>query len=215
MADLLAMLDQARLVTMVGAPGIGKSRLALEVANRAGPQFADGVAFIPLADVTAAADVPYAFLRTLGVTPAPHQTSEAAIAAYLAPRRMLLVVDNCEHILESTPLFADWLAAAPGLKLLCTSRVPLDIYGEHEWPLLPLATPDLAEPPDVERWGQLPAIQLLIARGRAIDPTFSLTADNILPLATLCVALDGLPLALELAAVRLREMSPLSWYSSC
>ena len=131
-----------------------------------------------------------------------------AITAYLAPRRLLLVIDNCEHIVESSALFADWLAQAPGLKLLCTSRVPLDIYGEHEWPLAPLPVPDLAEPPDVRRWGQLPAMQLLISRGRAIDPAFSLTSDNVLPLATLCVALDGLPLALELAAVRLRELPP-------
>ena len=206
--DLLALLQTARLITIVGAPGIGKSRLALEVANQAVLHFADGVAFVPLADVTAAADVPYAVLRTLGVTPTPHQTAETAIMAYLAPRRLLLVIDNCEHILESSPLFADWLAQAPGLKLLCTSRMPLDIYGEHEWPLAPLLVPDLAEPPDVERWGQLPAMQLLISRGRAIDPAFSLTSENILPLATLCVALDGLPLALELAAVRLRELSP-------
>jgi predicted ATPase/transcriptional regulator with XRE-family HTH domain len=206
--DLLALLQTARLITIVGAPGIGKSRLALEVANQAVLHFADGVAFVPLADVTAAADVPYAVLRTLGVTPTPHQTAETAITAYLAPRRLLLVIDNCEHVLESSPVFADWLAQAPGLKLLCTSRVPLDIYGEHEWPLAPLPVPDLAEPPDVERWGQLAAMQLLIARGRAIDPAFSLTSENILPLATLCVALDGLPLALELAAVQLRELSP-------
>ena len=206
--DLLALLEIARLITIVGAPGIGKSRLALEVANLAVPHFADGVAFVPLADIAAAADVPYAVLRALALTPSPHQSAEAAIATYLAPRRLLLVIDNCEHILEGSPLFADWLALAPGLKLVCTSRVPLDIYGEHEWPLSPLPVPDLAAPPDVERWGQLPAMQLLIARGRAIDPAFALTSDNVLPLATLCVALDGLPLALELAAVRLRELSP-------
>ena len=105
-------------------------------------------------------------------------------------------------------LFADWLAHAPDLKLLCTSRVPLDLYGEHEWPLAPLAVPDLAEPPDRARWGQLPALQLLATRATAADPTFALTDDNLLPLASLCVALDGLPLALELAAVRLRELSP-------
>jgi non-specific serine/threonine protein kinase len=206
--DLLALLQTARLITIVGAPGIGKSRLALEVANQAVPCFADGVAVVPLADVTAAVDVPYAVLRTLGVTPTPHQSAETAITAYLAPRLLLLVIDNCEHILDCSPLFADWLAQAPGLKLLCTSRGPLDIYGEHEWPLAPLPVPDLTEPPDVERWGQLPAMQLLISRGRAIDPAFALTSENILPLATLCVALDGLPLALELAAVQLRELSP-------
>ena len=91
---------------------------------------------------------------------------------------------------------------------MCTSRVPLDLYGEHEWPLAPLAVPDLAEPPDLARWGQLPALQLLAARASAADPAFALTDDNLLPLASLCVALDGLPLALELAAVRLRELSP-------
>ncbi len=207
-ADLLALLAAARLVTLVGAPGIGKSRLALEVANYAMPQFADGVVFVPLADVAAAADVPYAFLRALSITPAPQQTVETAIAAYLAPRRLLLVADNCEHILETAPLFTDWLAGAPGLKLLCTSRVPLDLYGEQEWPLAPLAVPDLAAPADLRHWGQSPAMQLLVARGRAMDPDFGLTADNLLPLATLCVALDGLPLALELAAVRLRQLPP-------
>lgn len=208
LADLLALLETARLVTLVGAPGIGKSRLALQVAHRALPQFPDGAVFVPLADVTAAADVPYALLRALGVTPAPQQTAEAAIAAYLAPRRLLLVADNCEHVLEAAPLFADWLAGAPGLRMLCTSRVPLDLYGEQEWPLAPLAVPDLAAPADLQRWGQSPAMQLLIARGRAMDPDFGLTADNLLPLATLCAALDGLPLALELAAVRLRDLPP-------
>jgi predicted ATPase len=118
------------------------------------------------------------------------------------------VLDNCEHILDFAPVFADWLAHAPGLRLLCTSRVPLDLYGEQEWPLAPLPTPNLAATPDLERWGQSPAMQLLVARGRAMDPDFALTADNLLPLATLCVALDGLPLALELAAVRLRELPP-------
>ena len=207
-ADLLALLQTTRLITVVGAPGIGKSRLALEVANQAVPYFADGVVFIPLADVTSTVDVPYAVLRSLGLTPSPSQSVEQAIEAYLAPHRLLLVVDNCEHILDSTLLFADWLAGSPHLKLLCTSRVPLDLYGEQEWPLGALPVPDLAQPPDVVSWGQTPAMQLLLARGRAADPAFSLTDDNLLPLATLCVALDGLPLALELAAVRLRDLPP-------
>ncbi len=207
-AELLALLTDARLVTVVGAPGIGKSRLALEVANQAMPWFADGVAFVPLADVAAAGDVPYAILAALGLTPAAGQPTEQAIEAYLAPRRLLLVLDNCEHVLESAPLFADWLGRAPHLKLLCTSRVPLDLYGEQEWPLAPLTTPDLATHPDPAVWGQSPALQLLLARVRAADPAFKLNGDNLLPLATLCVALDGLPLALELAAVRLGELPP-------
>jgi predicted ATPase/Tfp pilus assembly protein PilF len=206
--DVLNLLQTARLVTLLGAPGIGKSRLALEVAHESMPYFADGVAFIPLADVAAPADVPYAVLRALALTPSAHQSVAAAIEAYLAPRRLLLVLDNCEHVLEIAPLFTDWLARAPQLKLLCTSRVPLDLYGEQEWPLAPLPVPDLAQPPDLDAWGQLPALQLLCARGRAADPGFSLTSENLLPLATLCVALDGLPLALELAAVRLRDLPP-------
>ncbi len=135
------------------------------MANQALPDFTDGVAFVPLADVASAGDVPYAVLRARESGPAPGQPLEQAIEAYLAPRRLLLMIDNCEHILEITPLFAEWLSRSPHLKLLCTSRVPLDLYGEQEWPLAPLAT--------------------------------------------LCVALDGLPLALELAAVRLRDL-PLS-----
>ncbi len=206
--DLLAVLQTARLVTLLGAPGIGKSRLALEVAQRSMSSFADGVAFIPLADVAAPADVPYAVLRALSITPAAHQSIEATIEAYLAPRRMLLVLDNCEHVLDSVPLFTDWLALAPRVNLLCTSRVPLDLYGEQEWPLAPLPVPDLAQLPDLETWGQLPALQLLCSRVRAAAPMFVLTSENLLPLATLCVALDGLPLALELAAVRLRDLSP-------
>lgn len=207
-SELLALMQMTRLITLLGAPGIGKSRLALEIAHLAMPGFADGVAFIPLADVTAASDVPYAVLRALSITPTTQQSLESAIQNYLSNRRLLLVLDNCEHILESAPLFTDWLAQAPHLKLLCTSRMPLDLYGEQEWPVPPLPTPNLAEPPNLARWQQLPALQLLLARVRAADPDFSVNADNILHLATLCVALDGLPLALELAAVRLRDLPP-------
>ncbi len=154
--DVLSLLDTSRLVTILGAPGIGKSRLALEAAHQALPAFADGAAFVPLADVADPGAVPYAVLRALSITPAAHQPLETAIADYLAPRRLLLVLDNCEHILDASPLFTDWLARAPQLKLLCTSRVPLDLYGEQEWPLGPLDCPDLSQPPDLEAWGQFP-----------------------------------------------------------
>ncbi|MFO7680045.1 MAG: tetratricopeptide repeat protein [Chloroflexota bacterium] len=206
--DLLTRLQTARLLTIVGAPGIGKTRLALEVAQLALNQFADGVVFVSLAEVATPADIPYAVLHHLDLTPAPQQTPTAAILDYLAARCLLLVMDNCEHLLEGITLLADWLARAPRLKLLCTSRTPLDLYGEHEWPLAPLAAPDLAETPNLERWAQFPAVQLLLARAQAANPAFALTEDNLLPLATLCAALDGLPLALELAAVRLRELAP-------
>ena len=206
--ELLACLQTARLITIAGAPGIGKTRLALEVANAAAAQFAGGAVFVSLAEAQTPADIPYAVLRPLAITLAPQQSPESAILDALRPSHLLLVLDNCEHVAEGSGLFADWLAGAPGVKILCTSRVPLDLYGEHEWPLSPLAVPDLAEPPDLERWQQFPSMQLLLARARAADPDFALTSDNLLPLASLCVALDGLPLALELAAVRLRDLDP-------
>ena len=206
--ELRGRLQLARLVTIIGAPGIGKTRLALEVANAMVGEFADGVAFVSLAEVQAVADLPYAVLRYLSIMPSPMQSPDEAILDALRVRELLLVFDNCEHLLEGTAIFADWLAHAPRLKILCTSRVALDLYGEYEWPLAPLPVPDLAEPPDRERWRLLPAMDLLLARAQAADPEFALTDDNLLSLGTLCVALDGLPLALELAAVRLRELSP-------
>jgi len=208
-AGLVGRLQTARLITLVGAPGIGKTRLALEVAHAALGQFADGALFVSLAEATTPADIPYAVLRQLEISPTPQQTAVAAILAYLSPRSLLLVLDNCEHLLESATLFTDWLAQAPRLKLLCTSRTPLDLYGEQEWPLAPLPVPDLAQRPS-PAWAETAAMQLLLARAQAIDPAFALRDDNLLPLATLCAALDGLPLALELAAARLRDHDPAS-----
>ncbi len=208
-AELVNRLQTARLITLVGAPGIGKTRLALEVAHAALAQFADGVAFVSLAEATTPNDIPYAVLRQLDISPTPQQTAVAAIQSYLAPRHLLLVLDNCEHLLEGVILFTEWLTQAPCLKLLCTSRTPLDLYGEQEWPLTPLPVPDLAQRPSPD-WAHTAAMQLLLARAQAIDPTFTLSDDNLLPRATLCVALDGLPLALELAAARLRDQDPAS-----
>lgn len=208
LAKLLTLLQTNRLITIIGAPGIGKTRLALELAHQALPYFTDGAAFISLSDVALASDIPYAVLKTLSITPPAHQSAEEAILTHLAPRNLLLVLDNCEHILEGVARFTYWLAHAPRLKLLCTSRLPLDLYGEQEWTLSPLPVPDLAQPADIVNWAELPAMQLLLARAQAIDPTLTLTHENLLPLATLCVALDGLPLALELAAARLRHLPP-------
>ncbi|MFZ1397043.1 MAG: tetratricopeptide repeat protein [Candidatus Promineifilaceae bacterium] len=206
-AELVNRLQTARLITLVGAPGIGKTRLALAVAHAALGQFADGAAFVSLAEATTLDDIPYVVLRQLDISPTPQQTAVAAIQSYLAPRHLLLVLDNCEHLLEGVTLFSDWLTHAPCLTLLCTSRTPLDLYGEQEWPLAPLPVPDLAQRPSPD-WAHTAAMQLLLARAQAIDPTFALSDVNLLPLATLCAALDGLPLALELAAARLRDHEP-------
>ena len=202
------LLGEARLVTLIGTPGIGKTRLALEIAQTLTSRFTQGSCFAALDSVQNAADVPSAIANALGITPTADQSIESAVRAHLASHEILLVLDNCEHVLESAALFGEWLAAAPRLKLLCTSRIALDLYGEHEWEVSPLALPDLAHLPALEELSRIAAIQLFIARIRTASPAFTLNTDNALSIATLCVALDGLPLALELAAARAREIEP-------
>ena len=202
------LLGEARLVTLIGTPGIGKTRLALEVAHTFKIHFAQVVCFAALDSAQNVKDVPGAVAAALGITQTADQTIEAAIRTHLAGREILLVLDNCEHVLEASNLFGEWLAAAPKLKLLCTSRMALDLYGEHEWELSPLALPDLAHLPALDELNKIAAIQLIVARIRTANPTFLLNIDNAITIATLCVALDGLPLALELAAARMHEMAP-------
>lgn len=204
--DLL--LGDARLVTLIGAPGIGKTRLALETAHILKTRFAEGACFIALDSIQRAEDVPGAVANALGVTPTTDQPVKAVISAHLAARELLLVLDNCEHILEVGLLFGEWLSAAPKLKLLCTSRVALDLYGEYEWDLSPLALPDLSHLPAPDELRHIASVQLFVARARAAHASFDLDHENALSVATLCVALDGLPLALEIAAARTREIAP-------
>ena len=202
------LLGEARLVTLIGTPGVGKTRLALEVAHTLTNHFSQGVCFVTLASVQNAEAVPGAIAAALGLTPTIDQPTEAAITAHLAAHEILLVLDNCEHILEAADLFGEWLATAPKLKLLCTSRIALDLYGEYEWEVAPLSLPDLSHLPDPVELSQIAAVQLFVARIRAANPAFKLNTDNSISIATLCVALDGLPLALELAAARSREINP-------
>jgi len=202
------LLGEARLVTLIGTPGIGKTRLALEVAHTLKNHFAQGACFAALDSAQKNEDVPDAIAAALGITPTANQSIEVAIRAHLAAHELVLVLDNCEHVLEASNLFGELLAAAPKLKLLCTSRIALDLYGEHEWELSPLALPDLAHLPALDELNQISAIQLIAARIRTTSPTFLLNTDNAITIATLCVALDGLPLALELAAARMHEMDP-------
>jgi predicted ATPase/transcriptional regulator with XRE-family HTH domain len=202
------LLGEARLITLIGTPGIGKTRLALEIAHTLTSHFAQGVCFVALDSAQNIKDVPSAIAAALGITPTTDQPIEAAISSHLMSHEILLVLDNCEHVLEAAMLFGEWLKTAPKLKLLCTSRIALDLYGEHEWEVSPLALPDLAQLPAPDELNKVAAIQLFIARIRTANPGFLLTINNAIPIATLCVALDGLPLALELAAARAREIEP-------
>ncbi|KVV48352.1 transcriptional regulator [Burkholderia territorii] len=200
-AEVLAALDTARVVTLVGAGGIGKTRVALEAAMRAEASFPDGAAFVSLATVACPQFVPDALAGAFELLqPAGSLTLEAVLAS-VAHRRMLLVLDNCEHLLDAAAQIATALTDADaGLRVLATSREALRIQGERLCPVLPLEVPgEGAEEHEIVRAS---AVQLFSARARAADPRFPLDARSLPLMASVCRRLDGLPLAIELAAAR-------------
>ncbi|ERJ39414.1 Signal transduction response regulator [Burkholderia sp. AU4i] len=200
-AEVLAALDTARVVTLVGAGGIGKTRLALEAAMRAEARFPDGAAFVSLATVAAPQFVPDALAAALGIAqPAGSLTLEAVLAS-VANRRMLLVLDNCEHLLDAAARIASALTESDaGLRVLATSREALRIQGERLCPIPPLEVPREGAD-DAETLGAS-AVQLFSARVQAADPRFPLDERSVSLMASVCRRLDGLPLAIELAAAR-------------
>ncbi|RQT74443.1 transcriptional regulator [Burkholderia cepacia] len=200
-AEVLAALDTARVVTLVGAGGIGKTRLALEAAMRAEARFPDGAAFVSLATVAAPQFVPDALAAAFGIAqPAGSLTLEAVLAS-VANRRMLLVLDNCEHLLDAAARIASALTESDaGLRVLATSREALRIQGERLCPIPPLEVPREGAD-DAETLGAS-AVQLFSARVQAADPRFPLDERSVSLMASVCRRLDGLPLAIELAAAR-------------
>ena len=209
--DLLRRADVG-LLTLTGAGGSGKTRLALAVAARQQGYFADGVAWVALAPLAASDQVLPAIGRAVGVGAVPGEALEDTLARVLGDRAVLLVLDNFEHVLEAAAPVADLLLRCPGLKALVTSRAPLRVSGEHELPVLPLALPpavhDLAHGASLEEIARAPSVQLWCQRVSAIDPSFALTNENAPTIAEICRRLDGLPLAIELAAARARVYPP-------
>jgi predicted ATPase/DNA-binding SARP family transcriptional activator/Tfp pilus assembly protein PilF len=197
----------ARLLTLTGPGGTGKTRLALEGAWELVSDFGDGVCFVDLAAIADPELVATQILGSLEVDEQPGRSVEETLKEALRGRQLLLVLDNFEGVTAAAPLVTELLTAAPGLKALVTSRVVLDLYGEHEYPVPPLALPDI-EHDGVESLARSEAVELFAARARAVRPTFRLTEENVRILAAICVALDGLPLAIELAAARTRELEP-------
>jgi predicted ATPase/class 3 adenylate cyclase len=200
--------EETRLLTLTGPGGIGKTRVALQAAADLLEDFPDGTFFVPLATVTETELLLPAVAETLGVRETGEQLLHESLKDYLSERRMFLLLDNFEQVLGAAPAVTELLAAAPDLKVLATSRAPLGLYGEHEFPIPPLTLPDLKRPPSLERLTQYEAVGLFVERAQAVKPDFSITNESAPAVAEICVRLDGLPLAIELAAARIKMLPP-------
>ncbi len=203
------LLDpHVRLLTLTGTGGTGKTRLALAVAQRLKAAFEDGAVFADLSPLSDAELVLPTLARSLGLREIAGQHPLTTVVDELRSRQMLVVLDNVEHVLGAVAELATLLEACPGLRVLATSRIPLRLYGEHEFPVPPLALPDPRGPRDVASLAHSPAVALFVQRAQAVRPDFQLTEANAAAVAEICARLDGLPLAIELAAARVKLLPP-------
>ncbi|MDJ0389595.1 tetratricopeptide repeat protein [Roseomonas sp. E05] len=204
LAELQRLLSQPEpgLISLVGAAGIGKTRLAIAVARKESGAFRDGVCFVALTAVGDADLVASTIVRALGLQEAGGMRPEDILLAHLRDRNLLLVLDNFEHVLAAAPLVAELLATCPGLRVLATSRAALRLRGEHEYPVPALSFPHPVSLPDHREFRRYPAVALFVERAEATASRFAITGENFAAVAAICARLDGLPLAIELAAAR-------------
>lgn len=205
---LRLLLSESRLVTLLGPGGSGKTSLAVELAREVADDFADGLWFVDLAPLADPSLVEPTVAHRLGISEQPGQSIREEIEAYLSARQGLLVLDNFEHLLAAVEMVTALLAAAPGLKVLATSRRGLDLYGEQRFDVPPLGLPDIDAWADHDTLARSEAVTLFVERAGAVRPGFSLSDDNAPAVGKICLRLDGLPLAIELAASRLRLLTP-------
>ena len=199
---------EVHLLTLTGPAGVGKTRLSLEVAALLLDQFVDGVFFVPLAPIRDPVLVGQTIAHTLGVRELQGKSPADTLKEYFRGRQLLLVLDNFEHLTKAAPLITDLLATAPRLKVLVTSRILLHVYGEYLHPILPMQLPRTGRTAQLENLALPEAVQLFVERARAVKPDFSGTRENFRTMVEICTRLDGLPLAIELAAARIRQISP-------
>ena len=200
--------QQLRLVTFTGPGGTGKTRLSLQVASDLLQDFPDGVFLVELATLSRVGQVADLITRILGLKETTGRQLLENLKQYLREKQMLLVLDNFEHLLEASSLVSELLAAAPRLRILVTSRTPLKIYGEQNYPVPPLRLPDLTKRVSLKDLTHYPAVDFLLQRIRQFVPAFRLNEQNAIIIAQICVKLDGLPLAIELVAKRFQLFRP-------
>ncbi|MDQ4130231.1 MAG: tetratricopeptide repeat protein, partial [Actinomycetota bacterium] len=205
-AEVTELLRRGRCVTLVGAPGIGKTSLALEVGWHAVEEYRHGVCFVPLSEVSEPTSVTAAVVQRLGLTEQAGGNLDDLVVQALRTQALLLVLDNFEHVLEAAPLVERLLLDAPGVRVLATSREAMGLADEEEYPVRPLAFPDpCGELDDMERY---PAVEVFVTRSRLVRPDFALNDENLRPVADICSRLDGLPLAITLTAAASKILSP-------
>jgi predicted ATPase/class 3 adenylate cyclase len=206
--ELSDLLASNRLLTLTGPGGTGKTRLATELGARALPNFKDGAFFVPLETLTERSLVSTAIAQAVGARGSGQREPDEILAEHLAERQLLLILDNFEQVVVAAPLVARMRTDAKDLTIVVTSRIPLHLSGEQEYPVSPLTLPGAGATIDVEALSKIEAVALFVECARRVQPSFQLTNDNAAAVVAICQRLDGLPLAIELACARVKVLSP-------